>query len=425
MITADYFVAAKDRKSVRKRFHMLPRFTLAVGLIVLASWSLAAPAPVNVVTVPNMAALKSLPSRGQYPSVNVAGYYAPNDGGGGIFNWNGASATPDNRGTVINPMGNTGAGRYIRQDAEALPYSVRWFGAKGDARSDDYAALTATVTAVRNSSQRTVALVPGTYVLGTLPLDISGVNIEGSGAIASKIMRGNGVPGAYTVKLDGTTEGGAARMTYRNFQIDGNNSANSNDNWALVLMGNTLSNVFENIQILNSKTGGLRIIKGGPDRPNLNTFINLQIRDGAGKGIEIAAGRNVHFIGLNIELISDIALDISGSDEPVFRAIVQNFWFEKTGPGDSVLIRGGSDLIALENGNIQDYGNMMGTRGNGVNVSFGRHVRLRAVDIAPRAGGSSPGHRKIAISRDSRAVVIEDHALNAGDIEDNSPSGRR
>jgi hypothetical protein len=414
-----------DRKAVKKRPHLFPGLALAIGLVVLASFSLAAPATVTLVTVANMAALKSLPYTGQYPSVNVAGYYAPNDGGGGIFNWNSASSAPDNRGTVINPTGNSGAGRYIRQDAEALPYSVRWFGAKGDARSDDYAALTATITAVRSSSQRIVALAPGTYVLGTLPLDISGVNIEGSGAIASKIKRGNGVSGLYTVKLDGATDGGAARMTYRNFQIDGNSSANSNNNWALVLMGNTLNNVFENIQILNAKTGGLRIIKGGSDRPNVNTFINLQIRDGAGKGIEVAAGRNLHFIGLDIELVSDIALDISGSDEPVFRALVQNFWIEKTGPGDAVLIRGGSDLIALENGNIQDYGNMMGTQGNGVNVSFGRHVRLRAVDIAPRAGGSSPGHRKIAISRDSRAVVIEDHALNAGDIEDNSPRSQR
>jgi hypothetical protein len=411
--------------------HMRPadlfaRLTLVFLAMTYCMPEAAAQAPIPIVTVRNMAALRALPSTGQYQSVNVAGYYAPNDGGGGIFNWDGMSRAADNRGTVINPTRNPGAGRYIRQDAEALPYSVRWFGARGDDVTDDYAALTAAITAARNSSQRVVALVPGTYILQTLPLDISGVNIEGSGAIGTRIKRGNNARGPYTVKLDGSTEGGAARMTYRNFQIDGNSSANADpNNWPLVLIGNVLNNVFENIQILNARTGGLRMIAGDTNRPNVNTFINLQIRESAGKGLEIAAGRNLHFIGLDIEAVSAEAIDISGSAEPVWRVIIENFWIEKTGPGDAVLIRGGADLITLDNGNIQDYGNTVGSRGNGVNVSAGRRVRLRALDVSPLAGRSSPGHRKIFVDRAAAAVEIDGNGFESADIENNSASSGR
>lgn len=239
----------------------------------------------GMASVPNIAVLRALSGGDQYASVNVQGYYAPNDGGGGIFNWSGTSVAAADNCIVFAPAGNPRVGRYIRQDAESSPFSVRWCGARGDGVTDDYAAISATVRLAHNSSQRLVYLPPGVYILGTLPLNISGVGVEGAGAIASKLKRGNNASGLYMVKLDGATEGGAARMAYRNFQLDGNSPANSNPNFALALVGNALNNVFENIQILNARTGGIRITRDAGNRPSVNTFLNLQIRDSSGKEI--------------------------------------------------------------------------------------------------------------------------------------------
>lgn len=82
--------------------------------------------------VATISALKAL-AAGAYTSVNVLGYYAAGDNGGGTFLWNGASAAADNGGTVIAP--NTGSGRWIRQVANGV-YMPRMFGARGDGSND-------------------------------------------------------------------------------------------------------------------------------------------------------------------------------------------------------------------------------------------------------------------------------------------------
>jgi len=76
----------------------------------------------------------------------VQGYYVPGDKGGGSFFWVPSSAATDNGGTVINPTGHVGNGRWIRIWSGAL-YS-EWFGAKGNAVTDDRAALMALIAAL-------------------------------------------------------------------------------------------------------------------------------------------------------------------------------------------------------------------------------------------------------------------------------------
>ncbi len=58
--------------------------------------------------------------------LNVNGYYAANDQGGGTFIWNDTSTATDNGGTVIQPTG-VPTGRFLRQFTG--PINAKWFGA--------------------------------------------------------------------------------------------------------------------------------------------------------------------------------------------------------------------------------------------------------------------------------------------------------
>ena len=100
--------------------------------------------------VSSIAALRTLGK----PSVSfayarVTGYYADGDGGGGKFTWFPSSSLSDDGGAVINPSGNSGNGRWLR-NILVNNLNVKWWGAKGkynyptDA-TDDYAAFAATL----------------------------------------------------------------------------------------------------------------------------------------------------------------------------------------------------------------------------------------------------------------------------------------
>jgi len=63
--------------------------------------------------VGTIASLKSL-AAGAYSAVDVAGYSTTGDGGEGVFEWDAASSTADNTGTIIVPNSAPATGRWIR-----------------------------------------------------------------------------------------------------------------------------------------------------------------------------------------------------------------------------------------------------------------------------------------------------------------------
>src|SRR5215217_1999988 len=70
-----------------------------------------APTTGGMATVATMSDLKALsPADGD--SVYLLGYYAPSDGGGGVFRYDPLASAMDNGGTVIQP--NVGSGRWLR-----------------------------------------------------------------------------------------------------------------------------------------------------------------------------------------------------------------------------------------------------------------------------------------------------------------------
>ena len=68
-------------------------------------------------------------------SALVTGYYAPADGGGGIFVWTNDLRTDDDGGLVIVPNTTLRKGCWKRIFDSSV--NVRWFGAKGNGIQDD------------------------------------------------------------------------------------------------------------------------------------------------------------------------------------------------------------------------------------------------------------------------------------------------
>jgi hypothetical protein len=94
-----------------------------VDKALLRSWLLS-----HVDTVAALRALPLPPASGR--TIQLDGYYANGDGGGGQFRWDAANTGADNAGTVIKPTAAGAAGRWLREFSGDL--DVRWFGARGD-----------------------------------------------------------------------------------------------------------------------------------------------------------------------------------------------------------------------------------------------------------------------------------------------------
>lgn len=130
--------------------------------------------------VASIAALKALtPSAGD--AVNVLGYYAPGDGGGGQFYYDVAASDADNGGTILAPT--AGGGRWKRVWHDTL--SVKMFGAKGDGVADDTTAFTAALVAA-SASGVTVRVPAGNYAVSSIDV-AANINVIGDGRRKTKI----------------------------------------------------------------------------------------------------------------------------------------------------------------------------------------------------------------------------------------------
>ncbi len=122
--------------------------------------------PPGTPIVENMAALKAL-SPGQHSQVWLEGYYTPQDGGQGLFQWDQTSTQNDNAGTIIIPDSNPSQGRWIRDTSIFNYYNVRWFGARGDdldsSASANNIAFENALQVAAGSNNKNVYLPPGIY----------------------------------------------------------------------------------------------------------------------------------------------------------------------------------------------------------------------------------------------------------------------
>ena len=99
----------------------------------------------KLTSVTTITALRAAPTG--FDQVNVLGYYATGDGGGGTFYWDSASTATDDGGVTIRPDAILAAtpGRWRRADAAFRWINVRWFGVVGDGVANDTAPLQAAI----------------------------------------------------------------------------------------------------------------------------------------------------------------------------------------------------------------------------------------------------------------------------------------
>lgn len=116
---------------------------------------------VSIDSVNNIAELRTLSTQGR-AIVQVLGYYAPGDDGGGLFYFDQISSTADDGGTVIRPNSAPAVGRWKRVFKEYM--SVKWFGATGDGATLDTAAITAANAAIAVSGGE-LYFPQGTYLV--------------------------------------------------------------------------------------------------------------------------------------------------------------------------------------------------------------------------------------------------------------------
>jgi hypothetical protein len=158
-------------------------------------------------SVATIAALKALSVTGLADGTLkvVSGYYASGGAGGGTFVYNLASAVADNGGTVIAPT--SGGGRWLRPASNT--FNVVEFGAKGDASTNDTAAIQSATTAAIAVVDATVYFPAGDYrissaITGAEPL-ANNISFVGEGSNVSIITQTSS--GANALTLTFSTDG--------------------------------------------------------------------------------------------------------------------------------------------------------------------------------------------------------------------------
>lgn len=249
-----------------------------------------------------------------YP-VQVEGYYAPGDGGGGpIRYWDHTSVESDDNGSIIKPtaLGIGDPGRWKLVDTSGA--SVRWFGAKADAATNDVAAIQACINYCMPLGLA-VNIPYGSYRCAsgiTMPSGKYDVRSEGD------LIFDAGVTAAISIGAVGadTYGGSIVGLSLKKLAYSGGDSG--------IVLLNVTESLFDSCRCVNFENGILAI-PSAASRIAYNSFVN-QVSIGHAYGFKAvpAAGCYVNensFMGgrfhsdAALRLVSHVYLDNStGSD---------------------------------------------------------------------------------------------------------------
>src|SRR5450432_2178717 len=95
--------------------------------------------------------------------VNVLGFYAAGDGGGGEFYWDGTLTTTPVAGVIIQSA-SVATGRWVRIISDGTSLNIKWFGAYGDGSHFDSAAIAKGYAYAFANGWRRVYIPSGIYL---------------------------------------------------------------------------------------------------------------------------------------------------------------------------------------------------------------------------------------------------------------------
>lgn len=195
--------------------------------------------------------------------VQVAGYYAVGDGGGGpLRRWDATSTAADDGGAVINPT-VSGAGRWLFTVTGEL--NIRDYGAKGDGVTDDWDAFNGALLLLE-SVGGSLLIPPGRYGVSDGFVIHHGINIIGVGqdelstdpdgtGLTSKVylFALNTITTMFTY-VSNVTPGYLFGGGISGLEIDGKNITS-----VAIHASSTNDQVFRNLKIRNVKVDGIKL----------------------------------------------------------------------------------------------------------------------------------------------------------------------
>jgi hypothetical protein len=220
--------------------------SIIVFTVVLISNTFGQTTPTTQVKLMSDLVALRIPTINNRLSALVTGRVTENDGGGGVFFYDGASAVATNLGTVFKPAATTG--RWLRQYSGAL--NVRWFGAVGDGVADDYSSITnALGTSSGSSPVKGIYIPDGTYnTSGQILVTTEGMSIKGESPEKTVIQYTGGSVGGV-VYIQG--------VTYNNFNVE-NLTINGNASSQFALhVKQANHSTFRNLRLRNVVASGL------------------------------------------------------------------------------------------------------------------------------------------------------------------------
>lgn len=253
--------------------------------------------------------------------VQVLGYYEPGDGGGGLFYWDESSIEEDNTGTIIEPNLPVTNGRWIRDFSGSV--NVKWFGAKGDGNTNDYASITAAIT-YSSANYLKLRLPASEYRINT-PIDIKSLSILVGDGLDATVIRYYGSSGS-ALNFSGLINAPIVKCRVEDLSIFNHGSGNNGLflNYCLYCMfknirvygfvvGIAVSNSWNNdfnfcICDFNTQDG----INLSTTDANALNFNSCQSVNNARSGLFTSGGRAVTFNGCTFETNGSYGVFISG-----------------------------------------------------------------------------------------------------------------
>lgn len=177
--------------------------------------------------VPTIADLKALSLTGIADGdiVQVGGYYAVSDGGGGDFVWRSSVSDPDDGGMVIAPT--SGSGRWLRL-AKVNRMRAAWYGARPGTAADQTPLIQKAIDKAGDAGGGTVELEVGTYQITTFIKSRSNISLLGRGRRATILQQESGLVNTSVIELGDPTFSSTGivqkAISIKNLGIDLNNN---------------------------------------------------------------------------------------------------------------------------------------------------------------------------------------------------------